>query len=350
MSPPAMPPLETDRLIIRPFAASDLDDVYRIIDCDCFGQRNPDDEEAKQRRRAWLDWNIAGEHQQASLGHPPYGERAITRKTDGRMVGICGLVPSFGPFRRVIDGYDECPTNSPEIGLFYAVAREHRRQGYAAEAARALVQFAFERLNVDRVVATTESDNEASMAVMRQLGFTIHRNPRGEGPQVIGFRTTYSWDATITRKFDQSSLSCRSATAADVPLLARMNQQLIEDEGSRNPLSLAELEARMEGWIDGDWDAVIIEQNGEPVGYVLFQLRSDEYRPADTTADVRQFFIEREYRSRGIGRRAFGIVAETYFPDLSAVVLDVLETNPRARRFWETLGFEPYCTTMKFKP
>ena len=184
-----MPPLETDLLIIRPFTISDLDDVYRIIDCDCFSQRNPDDMKAKRHRRAWLDWNIAGEHQQASLGHPPYGERAIMRKSDGRMVGICGFVPSFGPFRRLIDGSDDFPANSPEIGLFYAIASEYRRQGYATEAARALVQFAFETLNVNRIVATTESDNEASMAVMRRLGFTIRRNSQQAGPQVVGFRT-----------------------------------------------------------------------------------------------------------------------------------------------------------------
>ena len=103
----------------------------------------------------------------------------------------------------------------------------------------------------------------------------------------------------------------------------------------------------MAGWLSEDWRAAVIEQNRLPVGYMLYQFRSDEYRPSETVVYVRQFFIEREHRIQGIGRRAFGIVCETYFPKASSVVLDVLETSPRARRFWEILGFRPYCTTMQ---
>ena len=144
-----------------------------------------------------------------------------------------------------------------------------------------------------------------------------------------------------------SDLTCRRASASDVTLLARMNQQLIEDEASRNSMSLSELESRMKNWLDGEWQAVVIEQNGEPVGYILFQFRSDEYQPSEATVYVRQFFVGREHRSRGIGRWAFDIVSETYFPNVSSVILDVLETNPRALRFWKSLGFQLYCTTLK---
>ncbi len=126
-----------------------------------------------------------------------------------------------------------------------------------------------------------------------------------------------------------------------------MNQQLIEDEASRNPMSLAELDHRMAGWLERDWQVVVIEQGSEPVGYILFQFRHDEYRPSESTVYVRQFFVGRKNRSRGIGRRAFDIVAEAHFHNVSSTVLDVLETNPRARRFWESLGFQRYCTTMK---
>jgi len=41
----------------------------------------------------------------------------------------------------------------------------------------------------------------------------------------------------------------RDASAADTPLLAQLNRQLIEDEGAANPMSLAELEARMREWL-----------------------------------------------------------------------------------------------------
>ena len=36
-------------------------------------------------------------------------------------------------------------------------------------------------------------------------------------------------------------LLIRPATKSDLPILAQMNRRLIEDEGSRNPMSIAEL-------------------------------------------------------------------------------------------------------------
>jgi [ribosomal protein S5]-alanine N-acetyltransferase len=180
-----MPLLETARLVIRRFTPGDLDSLYRIIDCDCFGKRSPDDNAAKSRRKEWLDWNLLGYEQQARLGHPPYGERAIMLNGDRRLIGVCGLVPSFGPFRRLLDG-DQCDLNSPELGLFYAVATEYRQQGYATEAAAALIQFAFQTLRVRRIVATTELEKEASLRVMRRLGMAIHRDQLSR--QVVGCR------------------------------------------------------------------------------------------------------------------------------------------------------------------
>jgi RimJ/RimL family protein N-acetyltransferase len=294
-----------------------------------------------------LTWNIAGERERASLGQPPYGDRAIVQKLNGQMVGVCGLVPSFGPFRRLLDGIENCKTNSPEVGLFYAIASEHRRQGYATEASRALIQFAFESLQLHRIVATTEANNTASIEVMRRLNFTSRHNTQPGFPEVVGFLRNPCEKPSSQAIGSVWPLECRPATLLDVPLLAAMNQQLIQDEGSRNPMTLAELEERMREWLASNWQAVVVEIDSEAVGYLLFQFRSDEYLPSDTTVYVRQFFIGRNCRSRGIGRQAFNLIRERFFPRVSSVVLDVLEVNSQARRFWMSLGFKPYCTTMK---
>jgi len=50
------------------------------------------------------------------------------------------------------------------------------------------------------------------------------------------------------------SLAVRVAGSDDVRLLAQMNKRLIEDEGSRNPMSTPELEQRMRGWLDHGWN------------------------------------------------------------------------------------------------
>jgi predicted acetyltransferase len=75
-----------------------------------------------------------------------------------------------------------------EFGLFYAISPAHQRQGYATEAAQALVDYAFQHLVLKRILATTEFDNAASLGVMRKLGMKIDRNPRSQPPwlQAVG--------------------------------------------------------------------------------------------------------------------------------------------------------------------
>ena len=77
---------------------------------------------------------------------------------------------------------------TPEVGLFWAIDPPRQRQGYATEAARAMIDYAFDTLRLWRILATTEYDNHASQAVMLKAGMTLTRNPRPDPPwmQVVG--------------------------------------------------------------------------------------------------------------------------------------------------------------------
>jgi GNAT superfamily N-acetyltransferase len=143
-----------------------------------------------------------------------------------------------------------------------------------------------------------------------------------------------------------TSLSIRPATSLDLPVLAAMNKALIEDEGSRNPMTLFELERRMEMWLRGEWNVDLLLDGAETVGYGIYQLQRDEY---DGTAVVfvRQYYIVRERRREGLGRALFEMLAQERFPAEGAMVLDVLAHNSGGRAFWDALGFEPYAYTMK---
>ena len=136
------------------------------------------------------------------------------------------------------------------------------------------------------------------------------------------------------------------AGEADLPLLAQMNKCLIEDEGSRNPMSVVELQQRMGGWLRSDWRADLFVENETVVGYAVYQLRKDEYFPNNSMVYLRQMYIDRNKRSRKLGRLALGLLARTRFPENCTVVIDVLATNPRGAEFWSQTGFQPYCTTM----
>jgi len=76
----------------------------------------------------------------------------------------------------------------PEFGLFWAVLPDHRGRSYAGEAAQAVIDWLFQRLNVRRVVAMTESKNVSSQRVMHKLGFRLLRNQHQEPywSQVVG--------------------------------------------------------------------------------------------------------------------------------------------------------------------
>jgi GNAT superfamily N-acetyltransferase len=145
-------------------------------------------------------------------------------------------------------------------------------------------------------------------------------------------------------------ITLRLADPQDAPVLAQLNRQLIEDEQSRNPMSLAELEARMRRWLAGDWSALLILCDGQVAGYGLFQLRCDDYFPEQTVVYVRHYCIARGFRRQGLGRAAFERIVADWFPAGATLELDVLESNPTGRLFWDALGFRPYCTTLKRPP
>lgn len=138
------------------------------------------------------------------------------------------------------------------------------------------------------------------------------------------------------------------ATINDARLLAEMNRMLIEDEGADNPLHVDQLEERMHRWLSSEaYRAVLIHHHENVVGYVLYRETQDEFDAAQTIIHVRQFFINRAYRRRGIGRSAFEQVASSHFPPGAIITLDVLSSNVQGRAFWERLGFQAYYTVYR---
>ncbi len=133
----------------------------------------------------------------------------------------------------------------------------------------------------------------------------------------------------------------RRATIADAPALAVMNAQLIRDEGHRNRMSPAELEARMAGWLGGDYEAVVFEEAGRSAGYALFR-RDPEY------VYLRQFFVQPACRRRGVGRAAFGWLRRHVWHG-GRVRVEVLVGNTAGVAFWRAVGFGDYCLTLELE-
>jgi len=81
--------------------------------------------------------------------------------------------------------------NEVEIG--YWTIDEHRNKGYATEAAKAVVKFAFEQAGQDELAAIIDRENIASRRVIEKLGFVYH------GERIV-------YDNNENRKFDYFKL------------------------------------------------------------------------------------------------------------------------------------------------
>jgi len=135
----------------------------------------------------------------------------------------------------------------------------------------------------------------------------------------------------------------REATAEDLPLLAELNRQLIQDQRSSNQMSVAELEERMRGWLRAEYRAVVFEIDSQHVAYALFRLDEGGIH-------LRQFFVARAFRRQGIGRSAIESFRERFVPPGAALTLEVLVHNSAGLGFWRALGFQERALSFRLAP
>jgi len=150
--------LETDRLILRTFQATD-EDQMALIDQDpkvcqylpAIGTR-ASTEASVQRIIQHYE-----EH-----GFSLY---AVELKNSGEFIGFLGLItPSFQAHF------------TPAIEIGWRLASQHWNKGYATEGAKAVLHHGFLQLGLDEIVSFTVVNNRASRRVMEKIG--LHHHPQ----------------------------------------------------------------------------------------------------------------------------------------------------------------------------
>jgi ribosomal-protein-serine acetyltransferase len=148
-------PLDTPRLILTPVDTADAHDLWLAV------------ESSRAHLERWLPWVPFNTDADASFryaearasdwDHARACRFSIRERVTKRFLGVVGL--------EALAHLHE----SAELGYWLRV--DTTGQGFMTEGARAVVTWAFARLNAHRVRVAAATDNHASLAVIRRLGF-----------------------------------------------------------------------------------------------------------------------------------------------------------------------------------
>jgi ribosomal-protein-alanine N-acetyltransferase len=148
--------LKTERLTLRPWKLSDLDDFYDYASVDGVGQM-----------AGWLPH----ENKDVSLGILNSfieGRKTFALDLNGKAIGSIGIekykesqVPEFDSLA------------CREIG--YVLSKDYWGQGFMPEAVREVIRYLFERLELDMIICSYFLRNRQSARVQEKCGFTFYK-------------------------------------------------------------------------------------------------------------------------------------------------------------------------------
>ena len=143
--------LETERLVLRAWRPEDAAEAFRIYGDPAVmrfigtGATTGSVEETATRLQRYI-----GHHEKFG-----FGLWATIEKSTGRLIGNTGLTS--------LDG-------GPEIEVGYHLSQEAWGKGYATEVAGALLDYGFQTLGLQTILAVTHPDNVASQRVLEKVG------------------------------------------------------------------------------------------------------------------------------------------------------------------------------------
>jgi RimJ/RimL family protein N-acetyltransferase len=155
--------LETNRLIIRRWTVADELPLYAICSDPVVMQYVGDGAPwTREGTRQFIEEALATEKQYGYCRWP------LILKDDGMLAGFCGFAPA---------------EHGAEIG--WRLARGKWGRGLTTEAAQAVLKFGIQKLGFQRVTATVQSGNEASLRVAEKLGMAVEQRIERNGREVL---------------------------------------------------------------------------------------------------------------------------------------------------------------------
>lgn len=168
-----MPNLRTDRLVLRPVAASDVDALYDFWTIPAV------------RRYLWVD-QITSKETVAEI--VAASERCFEELGSGffsiEMASEPGTLVGFCGHRRFEDG--------AQVELLYGIIPEQSGKGLVTEAATEVLRFGFERCGIERVLAAADTPNQRAVTVLQRLGMVFEERREFHGLDTVFYSLNHS--------------------------------------------------------------------------------------------------------------------------------------------------------------
>jgi len=291
-------PLVTERLLIRPFEASDVDGLHA---------RRNDAEVAR-----WQNWTLPYPHEKArelvdsvsAMDGPANDDwwmGAVVERETGELVGDLAVNLTWD-------------SRCSEIG--YTLGRSHWGKGYASEAAAAMIEYLFEDVGVTRVAGTLHPENIASAMVLERLGFVHEGHTRlsywvgddNSDDWIYGL-TRAEWETWRTRpRSAPAEVRLVEVTAENERDVLRLSTHKTQ-EAFVAPMAASFADALFPEIVNGapvvPWMRGIVA-DGTLVGFVMLALATSHH----PQPYLWRLLVDRMHQRRGIGRLALDRVED----------------------------------------
>lgn len=158
--------IETKRLFLRKWRAGDLSTMAAINQDPKVMEHFPS-VKTMEETKAFIDGN------KALFDEVGYCFYAAELKNTHELIGFIGIAPVY-----------DMPC-APAIEIGWRLGSKFWGQGFATEAAKAVIDYAFNTLQLDEIVAFTATTNKRSELVMQRLGFTRSEQDDFYHPRIV---------------------------------------------------------------------------------------------------------------------------------------------------------------------
>jgi RimJ/RimL family protein N-acetyltransferase len=269
---------------------------------------------------------------------------AVELKSTGEFIGFVGLaIPLFeAPFM-------------PAVEIGWRIAKAYWNQGYATEAAKYVLNHAFNDLNLSEVVSFTAVQNLTSRRVMEKIGMTHSPNDDFDHPRLPEghpLRQHVLYRIRADQRKQNESIEFIPLNPSHFPLLLSwFNRPHVQAFWILRNWSLEEVEAKyLPRLTDPTIQVWMVFMGQTPIAFIQSYPVKNHPWPGqhipdemvEKSAGIDFFIGEESFLRRGYGTLILQKFIREHLSDFDFIFADPDRKNTASVAFFQALGFEPY--------